>query len=130
MGEGQPPRLPEPSDGEVVITPPRRDHLDLVPIAVGIEPVQARCRPQPENRTVAGEVQRRLPPAVEVEGVVAQPLDATTDRNDVPPPATQAAQIGQAHSRGDGVLYPHDSLPHPPQLTQTSFVPHQPTSII
>src|SRR3546814_7623959 len=77
MGEGQPPRLPEPSDGEVVITPPRRDHLDLVPIAVGIEPVQARCRPQPENRTVAGEVQRRLTPAVEVEGVVAQPLDAT-----------------------------------------------------
>src|SRR3546814_15113350 len=118
------------SDLEVVITPPRRDHLDLVPIAVGIEPVQARCRPQPENRTVAGEVQRRLTPAVEVEGVVAQPLDATTDRNEDPTPVTQVAQIGQAHSRGDGVLYPNDSMPQPSQLRQHRFVPHHPISFI
>src|SRR3546814_18265182 len=116
------------SDLEVVITPPRRDHLDLVPIAVGIEPVQARCRPRPENRTVAGEVQRRLTPAVEVEGVVAQPLDATTDRNEDPTPATQVAQIGQAHSRGDGVLYTNDSMPQPAHTSHHSFITHQPIS--
>src|SRR3546814_18798948 len=115
MGEGQPPRLPEPSDGEVVITPPRRDHLNLVPIAVGIEPVQARCRPQPENRTVAGEVQRRLTPAAEVEGVVAPPLAATTDRNADPTPPAQDAQIRHDHPRGAGLISPN----HPPHTRQT-----------
>src|SRR3546814_14217536 len=109
MGEGQPPRLPEPSDGEVVITPPRRDHLDLVPIAVGIEPVQARCRPQPENRTVAREVQRRLTPAVEVEGVLTQTLDPAPDRKEDPTPAPPGAPDGLAHHHGPGARHGRQS---------------------